>query len=237
MNERGFAILSFLEQVRAERLRRAADPALAARVLAVKAYQQARFEHSYADLLAHPRYATAARFFLNDLYGPADFTHRDDQFARIVPALVRLFSDEVVTTVAAVAELHALSERLDSAMASVYDASITTDQAYASAWRAVGRQADRNRQIALVLAVGHALDHFTGKPLLRRSVLLMRGPAQLAGLGALHAFIVEGFETFRAMRGATEFLGTVAQRESELAARLFAGGTVLASAEGLAGAA
>ena len=38
--------------------------------------------------------------------------------------------------------------------------------------------------------------------MLRNSLRLMRGPAQVAGLGDLQAFLESGFETFRAMRGA-----------------------------------
>ncbi|CAD5374060.1 conserved hypothetical protein [Rubrivivax sp. A210] len=232
MNPRGAAILQSLCEVTAERTRRAAQPALGERVAAIKAYQHARFERSYADLLASPRYAAAARFFLNDLYGPADFTRRDDQFARIVPALVRLFSADVVATVASVASLHALSEQLDSLMAQAtlasgaFTANPPDHVAYAAAWRAVGQPAERQQQIALMLGVGRALDGFTRKPLLRQSLRMMRGAAQLAGLGTLHEFIVAGFETFRAMGGADDFLLTVSQRESELAARLFAGGAV-----------
>ena len=79
-------ILSELAVVDAERRRRAADRDLARRVIALKSYQQLRFSHTYADLLASARYAPAARFFLDELYGPNDFTRRDAQFARVVPA-------------------------------------------------------------------------------------------------------------------------------------------------------
>ena len=85
------SILGFLEIVASEGKARAASPALLKRVQAVKAYQQRRFSHTYADLLATPRYGGAARFFLQELYGPGDFSSRDAQFARVVPALVRLF--------------------------------------------------------------------------------------------------------------------------------------------------
>ena len=85
------SILSQLDIVARERASRATDPALAASVEAVKAYQQRRFAATYSDLLHSPRYAGAARFFLDELYGPRDFSERDAQFARVVPALVRLF--------------------------------------------------------------------------------------------------------------------------------------------------
>src|SRR5689334_2866700 len=109
MTKAANAILEALQQVDAERARRDADPALHERVLALKRYQQQRFARTYADLLAQDRYAPAARFFLAELYGPRDYRARDAQFARVVPALVRLFPDDVVHTVRALSALHALS--------------------------------------------------------------------------------------------------------------------------------
>jgi hypothetical protein len=216
------SLLAELRQVDAERARRAADPALDARVQALKAYQQARFAHTYADLLDTPRYASATRFFLQELYGPDDFRQRDAQFARVVPTLIRLFPAEVVDTVARLARLHALSERLDTRMAELLPSATITADDYGSAWRACGEPASRARQIELTMAVGASLDRLTRKPLLRQTLRLMRGPAQMAGLGALQAFLESGFDTFRAMRGADDFLATVRRREEALAAELFA---------------
>lgn len=226
MNPKGEQILCGLQAVANERALRAADPALQAAVVAVKAFQHRRFEASYADMLAHPRFGRAARFFLDDLYGPMDFTQRDDQFARIVPGLVRLFPADIVNTVASLADLHALSEALDSQMARALGGPSPDARSYGQAWRAVGQPPQRERQIALMLAVGTALDRYTRNPVLRHSLRLMRGPAQIAGVGVLQAFLERGFETFGEMRGATEFLDTIARRERALAAHLFAGGDV-----------
>ena len=77
-------ILAALEAVERERAARDQDAELAQGVARLKAYQQRRFARSYADLLESPRYGAAARFFLDDLYGPRDFSERDAQFARIV---------------------------------------------------------------------------------------------------------------------------------------------------------
>lgn len=223
VNAQGHAILGHLDRVAAERGARAADAHLAARVREVKRYQHARFEHSYADLLAQARYAKSARFFLEELYGPVDFTARDVQFARVVPALVRMFPHEIVCTVADLAELHALSEVLDTAMAQAMDGPPVLDAAqYGRAWRAVGRAPDRERQIVLMMGVGSDLERYTGRALLRHSLRLMRGPANAAGLGALQRFLETGFDTFREMRGAAFFLQTIAERERALAAQLFA---------------
>ena len=221
MNIQAQAILELLRQVDAQRALRAADPVLAARVLAVKHYQHERFQHSYADLLATPRYAKAARFFLEELYGPEDFTRRDTQFKRVVPALVRLFPQDVVLTVHTLGELHALSETLDTAMGRVVPPGPVGLAAYAAAWQQVGRPDDREAQIMLMRRVADALDVYTRNPLLRHSLRLMRGPARLAGLGELQGFLESGFDTFGAMRGAQDFLDTVVARERAIAAWLF----------------
>lgn len=228
----GVRIETALAGVRAERAERAAEPLLALAVAAVKAYQHARFGRTYADLLANPRYTAAAGFFLDDLYGPRDFTARDEQFGRIVPALVRLFPGEIVATVAELGELHALSERLDTAMGRHLLAAGETRPAagaalpgalYGSLWRATGEPAARERQISLMVSVGQALDRYTRRSILRHTLRLMRGPAQAAGLGELQAFLERGFDTFRAMQGAESFLAEIATRERRLAAALFRG--------------
>jgi hypothetical protein len=172
-------------------------------------------------LLQDPRYANASRFFLSELYGPDDFAQRDAQFARIVPALVRLFPHEIVDTVAALAALHALSEALDTEMGRRVASPSIDRNRYIEAWQSTGRPDDRERQISLMLGIGRALDHYTRNPLLRRTLRFMRAPARAAGLGELQSFLERGFDTFGAMRGAQAFLDTVARRERALAARLF----------------
>lgn len=221
MKQRGDLILQHLAAVRAERAVRSQDADLAARVWEVKSYQQARFARTYADLLATPRYAGAATFFLDDLYGPGDFAERDGQFVRIVPGVVRLFPAEVVSTVEALTALHALSERLDSEMARHLDRRPLTAAAYIVAWRKTGQAVSRQRQLDLMLTVGRALDVYTHRPLLRHSLRAMRVPARAAGLAALQAFLERGFETFRDLHGASEFLAEIDVRERAMAASLF----------------
>ena len=231
MNEVGESILQCLRDVAAERQRRAEDLALGERVAAVKQFQHARFSCTYADLLADKRHGAAARFFLEDLYGPADFSERDVQFARVVPALLRLFPKELIHTVAELAELHALSERLDSAMGQNVAAGELNGRSYGRAWRAVGEPAVRERQIVLMVSIGTALDRYTRNLFLRHSLKLMRGPAQAAGLAALQQFLESGFDTFRSMDGAATFLAIISQRERALSALLFEGGDVTRAVE------
>ena len=215
-------ILANLQVVAHERAVRQADAALDARVTTLKAHQQQRFERSYADMLASARYGAAARFFLQELYGPGDFTRRDAQFSRVVPALVRLFPKAVVETVAHLSALHALTESLDTAMAAHSTVVDWTPALYRHAWQQTGRRPDREAQIALTVAVAGELDTLTRKPLLRKTLHLMRGPARAAGLAELQGFLETGFDTFAAMGGAKDFIALVATRERSFAAAQFA---------------
>lgn len=211
-------------------LRRAAEanPALGAAVVRVKAIQSRRFAGTYSDLLGGGPYAVAARFFLDELYSANDYAERDAQFARIAGAIERLFPEQVADTAVALAELHALTEELDQAMAQAWlgQADDANDsKRYVAAWRDVGRRTERENQLTVVMGIGDEMARLTRTPGLRTLLKMMRGPANAAGLGSLQRFLESGFDTFAAMSrrrgGAEEFLGTIKSRETALIAMLF----------------
>src|SRR5262245_52963555 len=213
-------IQTHLAQVATLRAARADNQQLAARVVAIKRHQHERFSLDYADLFSNDRYGPATGFFLNDLYGPVDFADRDAQFSRIVPAMTRLLPADVMQTVAQLAELHALSESLDQEMADTVSGAVD-DRSYRAAWNAVGRHADRQRQLELLVAIGESLDRHTRTPMLKTTLRLMRGPAKAAGLAQLQSFLERGFAPFAAMRGARNFLDRVSANERRMIAELF----------------
>ena len=209
-----------------------AEPRLGVAVRRVKSVQSQRFAGTYADLLAGGPYAAPAQFFLTELYSDKDYAERDAQFARIAAAIERFFPQQVVGTAVALAELHALTEDLDQAMGQAWlaqdDPAAGNAGRYIAAWRAVGRRAVRENQLAVVLGIGEQMARLTRTPGLRTMLKMMRGPAAAAGLGSLQQFLERGFDTFAAMvrqrGGEQEFLGTIGQRESALIAMLFDAG-------------
>lgn len=204
-----------------------ADPSLRAALARVKHVQSRRFAGTYADLLAGGRHAAAARFFLDELYSDKDYAERDAQFARIAGAIQKLFPAPVADTAVALAQLHALTEELDQAMARAWldcDGRLTDAQRYVCAWRKVDRRPDREGQLAVVLDIGRQMARLTRTPGLRTMLRMMRAPAVAAGLGSLQRFLESGFDTFADMArggGAGDFLGTIGARETELIAMLF----------------
>jgi hypothetical protein len=214
-------IASSLMRVSDLRRERGADQSLGARVRAVKQFQHARFARDYAALLASPRYRDATRFFLDELYGPADFAARDAEFERVVPWMARVLPEEVMRTVADLIELHALSEELDQQMAAAGSSTALDERSYRGAWQTVGRRVDREHQLTLLLATGQALDRYTRNKVLAATLRLMRAPAQAAGLGRLQAFLEAGMTVFAGMRGAGEFLTTIEANETRTINDLF----------------
>ena len=213
----GAQLIRQLERARALHEERAASPELAAALDRLALWQSRRLNATYADLARDPRYARAITFFQTDLYGPGDFSRRDADLARVVPLMVRILPEGVIATISSAMELSALSRELDRALLEKLPARASLSVAtYCAAYRALANRGARERQIALIVAVGHALDRYVGKTLVRSALAAMRKPARAAGLSALQGFLERGFAAFRQMEGADEFLATVETRETAL---------------------
>ena len=68
---------------------------------------------------------------------------------------------------------------------------------YAEAYRAAGREADRQLQLDLTTEIGRYLDRVVRKPMVRTLVKLARGPAHAAGFGLLQETSRTGARCFR----------------------------------------
>lgn len=191
------------------------------RLKELKAWQAARLDRTYHDLATDERYREATAFFLDDLYGPKDFSGRDEAMLRIHPVMVRVLPESAVETAALAVEVDALSESLDRKLAKALPAGPITDATYAQAYRESSTPKERERQIQLVEEVGARLDELVAKPAVFQMLKMMRIPAKFAGLSDLQAFMERGFNAFKAMGGAHDFIATVAERERVIVKRIF----------------
>ena len=215
----------FLAEARDLRLAAAADPVRGQRRDRLRAWQAARLAKTHADLLASPKFNIAATFFLSDLYGPKDFSERDTEMEKVLPIMTTMLPVSGLRTLLLAVEVDALSERFDAEMVVVLGKRLDQDglalDDYAAAYRQVGDRDGRELQIRLIGETGEALDALAHKTFAGAALKLMHGPAQLAGLGELHAFLERGFNAFRSLRRADEFPETIVQRERELMVSLF----------------
>ena len=201
------------------------DPAVEQARRNLREWQAARLARTHADLVASPKFGAAAAFFLADLYGPQDIGHREAAVRRVLPVMKKTLPAPALGAIADAIELDALSESLDVAMAAhLGEISGAIDAAaYGAAYRGVGRQDDRKRQIALIEHLGSSLEQLTHARFVGVALSAMRKPARLAGLSDLQAFLERGYDAFRRMGGAREFVETVTAREAAISAALFAG--------------
>ena len=223
-------LVRFLNEAGDLRRAAAADAVFGTRRQNLRAFQAARLARTHADLLASPTSAQAAAFFLADLYGPKDLSERDAEVERILPMMTSMLPVSGLQTLLLAVEVDALSERLDAAMVGVLGRKLDSgldDASYSRAYRKVGQRAARLDQIRLIGETGAALDALSRKPLLRGLLKMMHGPAQMAGLGELHAFLFRGFEAFRSLADAQAFLETIVSREGALALAIFDGAETL----------
>jgi hypothetical protein len=200
------------------------DAAIEARAT-LRAWQATRLARTHADLLESPRFRTGAQFFLADLYGPIDLGPGIQSVHRIIPLIEGTLQAPAIDTVADAIELDALSESLDGAMvAALRKKGGKIDAAsYGAAYRRIGRREDRARQIDLISHVGQSLEKLTHARFVGTGLVLMRKPAQLAGVGQLHLFLERGYKAFRKMKDPREFVETVTEREVAISNALFAG--------------
>ena len=221
-------IAKLLAECRAAREQITGAGALKPPFAALAVWQTARLSHTHRDLLESPRYRPAASFVFSDLYGDRDYSLRDQDLERVYPVMVRVMPAGALDSIILALETHALTQALDIAMVEQLGAqansSLPIDAVrYAAAYRACNNPALRRRQIELVVATGKLLDQVVDSPLIYSLIRLTHGPAHMAGLGALHDFLEIGFKAFRHMRGATEFLRIIREREMQVMEQILAG--------------
>ena len=222
MPDVGFMDALFLAKRRLDADARA-TPEITGRLSQLRTWQADRLARTYADLRRDPRCTAALEFFITDLYGPQDFTRRDDDFARAWGRLKRGLPHAALEVLARALELQVLSAELDQAMVARLAAGPLTGLAYANAYRAVGRPDARQRQIDLVTGIGTDLGRLVTFPLIGLALRVAHAPAHLAGFGALQDFLERGYDAFRTMEDPGVLLESIRSRETTLMHRLFDG--------------
>lgn len=219
--------------------REAAAPPLARKLQELRAWQAERLARTYADLRRDPLTGEAVSFFLAELYGPQDFTRRDRDLGRAWRLFRRALPARMLEVLSLALELDVLSAELDLQMARRLDSAAVSAQAYAEAYRAVGRPEARRRQIGLAFEIGTALAGAVRTPFVHLALRAAHGPAHLAGFGVLQDFLERGFAAFTQLPHPERFLGIINGRETRLMEILMKGGTIPAeeAPPGAAGAA
>jgi len=194
----------------------------------LKNWQVDRLKMTYDDMLHHPDNKAAAEFFLTDLYGAEDYSQRDADAENVYNTMRKYLPDRLLVTMGKAIELNKMTQALDDQLldALVNQVGMTnhlTEQQYVEAYRLCDNQAERARQIDMVLEVGHGVAGLTRIPMIGMVLRAARRPARRSGWSELHDFLERGFNAFQQMDGAHPFLEAVEQREHQILKQIFSG--------------
>ncbi len=194
----------------------------------LRQFQAERLKETYADLMESERYGRTTQFFLTDIYGAKDFSQRDADAEEAYNSMRKYLPDRLLTTMGKAVELNRLTKELDEQMLHILinDLDMTdelTPEMYAEAYRIQDNYDERVTQLDLIMDIGQGVDNLTRIPMIGLILRASRRPARRAGWEALQDFLGTGFQTFKQMGGADEFLGIVAERERRILDQIFAG--------------
>jgi hypothetical protein len=191
----------------------------------LQALQSSRLRRDHADLAAESQYRRIAEFFFEEIYGPRDFTSRDEQ-ARRLHHFVGLAPGVLIRDVEQVLELLDLTNRLDEA---VVDQLVTLgaphdfdEPEYERAYRLADNYAERRRQIELVRDALYNVYRLARRPLMDTVLRRTHGLAHAAGMTDIHRFLLIGYESIKPVRDIYRFVETISVREGSRLDRIYA---------------
>lgn len=202
------------------------NPALADRLQQIQAWQKQRMQDTHQTLFA--RYPAMARYFLNRLYGGADFDVLVQQLQRILGKahkVEKLVPESTVKTGLLGVELAVLAIELDEQLALWWqekhpDVLAPTDALMLEAYQVLAQDQQRLHQMDLLDQLGEKLDQYVRSFMVQSVFKLARASAQKHHLGELYEFIGEGFVAMKPLKNAAEFVGQFTAAERDTIARV-----------------
>jgi hypothetical protein len=192
--------------------------------LALQSFQSQRLRRDHADLAAEPQYHQIGEFFFEEMYGPRDFSSRDEQ-ARRLHQFVHLAPGLAVRDVQDVLELLALTNRLDDAVALrliELEATLDFDEPlYERAYLLCDNYAERVRQFELIRHSLYNVYRMARRPLIGAVLQRTQGLAQTVGMVDIHRFLYTGYRAIQPVRDIHRFVETVLLREQDRLDRIY----------------
>lgn len=183
-------------------------------------WQCRRLWATHQHLANKPQYRDAMAFFVDELYGPKDFSQRDADLARVIPMLVKVLPEKAIDTLDSALALNALSYELDMAMVQALNGRSLNRQHYAQAYVEVGRERDRQTQIEGIRALGERLNDVIQIRGVGMIIRFARKPAELAGLLSLHEFLEQGYLAFKGLGKIDGFITPIVETETAIMHKL-----------------
>ncbi|WP_395342434.1 FFLEELY motif protein [Ningiella sp. W23] len=190
-------------------------------IRALQAWQTKRLLSSHEDLWQSKRFKPAMQFFIDEIYGPKDFSQRDLELSKAAPKIAKVLPDKGLEALENALRLNSLSLELDVAMVEALGNEKLSRDSYFACYRQCNNQAAREEQIHLVESLGLGLAQVVKIRGVSTILMLARRPAKLAGLSSLHEVIENGFKSFKNIGEVHDFIDPIITREKALMHSLF----------------
>jgi hypothetical protein len=189
-------------------------------IRAVQAWQCKRLLASHQHMYQQKRFRPAVEFFIDELYGPNDFSQRDQDIARIVPKMSTFLPQKALQSLASALHLNTLSFELDFDLAKkLVDTKINRDT-YAQAYISCDNLAHRQQQIDYIRTLGNDLADVVKMKGISSLLFISRKPAKMAGVLALHEFLEKGFKSFKNLGDVEDFITPLVNKERQIMQQL-----------------
>lgn len=197
-------------------------------VNSLRKWQCSRLLFSYNELYQQKKYRSAMDFFTEELYGPNDFTKRDEDIQKVLPLMEKVLSKDTLATFELALKLNTLSYQLDFDLVKEMDG-ITdiSSEHYAEAYRRCNNLEQRQLQLALIETLANNLAGIAHRTTIMLVLKLSRKPAKLAGLGELQEILERGANAFRKIKKIDDFIKPILQGETVIMQSLFSGNNCL----------
>ncbi|WP_299075160.1 hypothetical protein [uncultured Paraglaciecola sp.] len=182
-------------------------------IKAVQTWQCKRLLASHQQMYQQKRFKPAVEFFIDELYGPNDFSQRDQDIARIVPKMSKFLPEKALQSLASALHLNTLSFELDFDLARQLAGSEINRASYAKAYVDCDNLATRQQQIDYIHTLGSDLADVVKMKGIASLLFISRKPAKIAGVLALHEFLEKGFKAFKNLGNVQDFILPIVEKE------------------------
>ena len=187
----------------------------------LQTWQTNRLLATHDDLWNSKRFRPPMQFFADEIYGPKDFSERDIELARAVPKMAKVLPEKGLQSLQTAIRLNSLSLELDLALVQKMGNDAIDRNSYFECYCQSGSHSQREEQILLLEHLSFDLPKVVKTPGISVILRLSRKPAKLAGVEVLHAFLENGFNSFKKVGDVNDFINPVINRERAMMNALF----------------
>lgn len=213
-------IITHLEALQAQRIE-AEKTQLMPKVYLVQEWQCKRLLATHVELWEQPRFKPAMQFFIDELYGPKDFSQRDQDLATVLPKMAKLLPQKALLSLECASHLNSLSFQLDVGIAENLESDDVNRDSYAAAYRKCDNRPLRKKQIEYIETLGADLSEVVKVKGISTLLMLSKKPAKIAGLLSLHQFLEHGYKAFKKLGDVDDFIHPIVETEKQIMDILF----------------